>query len=90
MRIISNRPAVLIALAALTLAASGSVSAQQDNAPDPTIVVNAPVLTKGPEIKGVITARNGERIKVTTADGDRKSTRLNSSHHRLSRMPSSA
>ena len=69
MRIISNRPAVLIALAALTLAASGSVSAQQDNAPDPTIVVNAPVLTKGPEIKGVITARNDNKIKVTAADG---------------------
>ena len=69
MRIISNRPAVLIALAALTLAASGGVSAQQDNTPDPTIVVNAPVLTKGPEIKGVITARNDNKIKVTAADG---------------------
>ena len=35
-------------------------------------------------------ARHGERILSLQQPGDRKSTRLNSSHERLSRMPSSA
>ena len=35
-------------------------------------------------------ARRGERKIGTTSRGDRKSTRLNSSHSRASRMPSSA
>ena len=34
--------------------------------------------------------RDMARVPVTLPDGDRKSTRLNSSHPRLSRMPSSA
>ena len=33
---------------------------------------------------------NRERIQIFTTAGDRKSTRLNSSHSRASRMPSSA
>ena len=66
MRNIPKRPGALILLATCVLSAAGSVSAQQ-NAPDANIVVTA--MTKGPEIKGVITARNGDKIKVTTADG---------------------
>jgi outer membrane protein OmpA-like peptidoglycan-associated protein len=66
----------------VTISASGSLYAQQQTAPDPNIVVNgtpapeapsapaaAPVMTAGPEIKGVITARNGDKMKVTAADG---------------------
>ena len=33
---------------------------------------------------------DGVLLKIVVADGDRKSTRLNSSHRSLSRMPSSA
>ena len=65
----------LLAMLAVPLA---SASAQQQDPRDPNIVVNgerpveaAPVTTgPGPEIKGVISARNGNRIKVTGADGN--------------------
>lgn len=61
-----------VLLAVLSAAASAPVWAQ--TAPDPSIIVNGermaePVLTTGPEIKGVITARNAEKLKVTQADG---------------------
>lgn len=63
-----------ILLAMASLPAWGSVSAQQQD-PNTGIIVNAqpapeaPVTTKGPEIKGIISARNGDKMKVTTADG---------------------
>ena len=69
MRVISKRPAALLLSALLVVPASGSLSAQQPAYPDPNIVVTAPVMVAGPEVKGVITARNGERMKVTSADG---------------------
>jgi len=59
----------------LTVPASGSVSAQQQDSSDPSIIVNGEPLpdttamTTGPEIKGVITARSGDKMKVTAADG---------------------
>lgn len=60
-------------LAMAALPAWSGISAQpQAIAPDPNIVVNgtqAPTMTEGPEIKGVITARSGDKMKVTTADG---------------------
>ena len=61
-----------LTLAALGAAAGAPLGAQI--APDPSIIVNgermaAPVLTPGPEIKGVITARNAEKLKVMQADG---------------------
>jgi OmpA-OmpF porin, OOP family len=36
---------------------------------DPAAVVPGAPLPKGPEIKGIISARSGERLQVTTADG---------------------
>jgi OOP family OmpA-OmpF porin len=68
MRIISRKPGVRFLLVALTVSASGTVFAQQQEAPDTSIVVNG-VKSAGPEIKGVITARNNDKVKVTTADG---------------------
>ena len=59
---------MLLTLAVLALPVSGSVYAQQA-AVDPNIVVTAATTTPGPEIKGVITARNGSKMKVTAADG---------------------
>jgi len=50
------------------MSASGVAFAQQEPAPDSSITVNG-VKTPGPEIKGVIAARNGDRMKVVTADG---------------------
>ena len=62
-------------LAALAVPVPGSLSAQQPGSTDPNIVVTGERLpdpsqmTAGPEIKGVITARNTDKIKVTLADG---------------------
>jgi OOP family OmpA-OmpF porin len=72
MRVISNRSGVRFLAAMLAVSASSSAFAQQQSAPDSNIVVNGPApseMVAGPEIKGVITARNGDRIKVATADG---------------------
>jgi outer membrane protein OmpA-like peptidoglycan-associated protein len=61
-------------LAALALAAPAVVTAQQA-AYDPTITVTGEAipaldtLPAGPELKGVLTARSGDQIKVTAADG---------------------
>lgn len=74
MRVISRNQGALLALAMLSVAASGGASAQQVPG-DPTIVVTGEPLpdpsqmTKGPDIKGVITARTGDKIKVTAPDG---------------------
>jgi outer membrane protein OmpA-like peptidoglycan-associated protein len=75
MRVKSSRPEGLFLMAMLMVSASGSAFGQELEPRDPNIVVNgerpvpAPALVAGPEIKGVIFARNGNRIKVTGADG---------------------
>ena len=76
MRIISQRPGVRFLLFTLAVPASSSLFAQPQQ--EPNIVVNgahepaAPAgapMAAGPEVKGVITARNGDKMKVTAADG---------------------
>jgi hypothetical protein len=73
--VISRKPGVLFGLAMLAVTTPGSASAQQQGPADPSITVNGEPLpdmsamTAGPEIKGVITARSGERMQVTAADG---------------------
>jgi outer membrane protein OmpA-like peptidoglycan-associated protein len=79
MPVVSQSSGVLILLVALAVPAASSLSAQQQMSPAPspapTIVVTgerAPdpsTMTAGPDIKGVISARHGDRIKVTSADG---------------------
>jgi len=73
MRIISNRPGICLALAIAAMPLSGSLSAQEAQEPqapgNSNIVVNATTMVPGPEIKGVITARNAEKLKVKAADG---------------------
>jgi len=74
MHVISKRVGVRFLLATLAMSASGSLSAQQQTPSSAGIIVDgvpaeAPVMTAGPEIKGVISARNGDQVKVTTADG---------------------
>jgi outer membrane protein OmpA-like peptidoglycan-associated protein len=79
MTVVSKRSGLLFVLATLVLPASGSawgsMAAQQDTAPASTIVVTGErsldpsTMTAGPDIKGVITGRSGDKIKVTTADG---------------------
>ncbi|MBK7161335.1 OmpA family protein [Sphingorhabdus pulchriflava] len=75
MRVVFQKTGRLVLVSALAISASASLSAQQD-ATEPNIVVNGtPIpdpatMPKGPEIKGIISARNDDRIKITTADGN--------------------
>ncbi len=74
MRVIPKRPRALCLIAAIAIPAAG-LSAQPQDAPTSNIVVSGEALpdmsamTAGPEIKGVITARSADRIRVTAADG---------------------
>jgi OmpA-OmpF porin, OOP family len=70
-------------LATVAILAAGSVSAQQDGQSadrdiivtgaqaDPNAAMAAGNLPKGPEIKGIISARKGNRIQVMADDGTR-------------------
>lgn len=82
MRVISKRPGVRFLVALLAASASSSAFAQQQEPSQQesqqqtpagsNIVVygeSAPALTAGPEVKGVIVARNDDKMKVKTADG---------------------
>ena len=76
MHVIFKRRGVSVFLATLVMPVSSSLSAQQQvPPPDPNIVVNgalplqAPAMAVGPEIKGVITARHGDKLRITATDG---------------------
>jgi OmpA-OmpF porin, OOP family len=75
MRMFSKRTASPVLLAILTLSVSSNISAQDQDATDPTITVTGEsmpdpaTLAAGPEIKGNITARSGDQIQITSADG---------------------
>ena len=79
MRLDATRSGILTVLAAVAMAAPVNASAQQDPPqqempPKPQITVygtpDAPApTTPGPEIKGIIAARNAEKIKVVAPDG---------------------
>ena len=77
MSVMSKSPGVLFALAALTVPVSGSLAAPPQDAAEGdvlTTVYNADApgtaaMTKGPEIEGIISARSGDRMQVTAADG---------------------
>lgn len=74
MAVTSHRHAGMILLAAAAASISVGASAQPQSS-DPNIIVEGEVLpdtaamTKGPEVKGIITARKGDKMKVTAADG---------------------
>lgn len=102
MKIVSKTSTVGVLLVALAMAAPGGVFAQQDKPENDNIVVNGqqPDLTatvpasapvKGPEVKGIISSRSGDRIQVTADDGTKtivafnESTRIKSSRGIFSR-----
>lgn len=64
---ISTRTGVATLILAMTMPVAGVAYAQENN--DPNIVVTAAPMVKGPEIKGIITARNDEKLKIVAADG---------------------
>ncbi len=73
MNLVSVKPGTLILGALLAAALPAGLSARQPI--DPTIVVTGEIppafagLPAGPELKGVITARNADKLKVTAPDG---------------------
>lgn len=73
-----RNPKHILLLAALAAPATIGLTAQaQEQEPaDSGMTVTAPgipdisQMTKGPEVEGIISARNGDQIQVTTADGN--------------------
>jgi len=77
---IRSKPGVRFLIAALAVSASGSVYAQQQSTPSSDIVVQGELpgpMIAGPEVKGVITARKGDKLKVATADGTKMTIAVN-------------
>ena len=66
MNVASKRLGIFILLAA---SSAGSLYAQQQEPAQPPITVTGAAMPAGPEVKGIISARNDEKIKVTAADG---------------------
>jgi OmpA-OmpF porin, OOP family len=74
-------PKISVLIAALALSVPASVLAmQQSSNPDPIIVsgqqqpevdtaMSASSMAKGPEVKGIISARSGDKLQVTAEDG---------------------
>ncbi len=75
MRVVSQRLRALALITALVAPASASLAAKQQDNPDANIVVNGAQPTPpaptaaGPEVKGIISARHADKIKVTGTDG---------------------
>jgi OmpA-OmpF porin, OOP family len=77
MSVISQSPKLLLLLAMLTGTASVSLAAQEQELPDADIsaTVSVPAasegtgMAEGPEVKGIISARSGDKVQVTNADG---------------------
>lgn len=79
MRVVSKSPRILFALAALAIPASGLSAQQLDqygNEVLTTVYGDAmPALadmTAGPKIEGIISARSGDQLQVTTNEGTRQ------------------
>ncbi|WP_150293991.1 OmpA family protein [Sphingobium estronivorans] len=81
MSVISKSPKFLLSVALLAGASSGSLSAQtQDAAPPADVAATAYMpaeQTEGPEIKGIISARSGDRMQVTADDGSKSVITIN-------------
>ncbi len=71
MGVISKRTRNLFLLAALTLPASGTVFAQQQQDSTNNDINVYGSKTEGPEIKGFISARTDDKVQITGADGSR-------------------
>ncbi len=81
MRRISNTSGLLVLPAIFAMTASANSAVQQQEPPEPanpnivvtgTMIPDPATLPKGPEIKGLILAKNDERIKIAMPDGSSK------------------
>ncbi|MEE4450376.1 OmpA family protein [Novosphingobium resinovorum] len=71
MSVISKSPHIVLVAALLGGAASVSVSAQSQDQGDLNVQVTdtSPQMVKGPQVKGIISARSGDRMQVTSENG---------------------
>ncbi|MBH0114928.1 OmpA family protein [Novosphingobium sp. YJ-S2-02] len=77
MKVISSKPGALLLAGLLAVPAASSVSAQQQELPaadvSATVYGERPVdeseLAKGPDVEGIISARDGNRIQITDESG---------------------
>jgi OOP family OmpA-OmpF porin len=71
MQRVSQRPGAFLLLTALALPVSSQLSAQTNEVPPAAsnIVVSGIRMPAGPDVKGIIAARNEDKIKVVAADG---------------------
>ena len=73
MSVISKSSKVLFTIALLTGAASAGFAQQSQTPPDADLTASysapAPAMTAGPQLDGIISARHGDRVQVTSADG---------------------
>ena len=73
MSVISRSPKFFLLLALLSGASSGSLAAQTQDPPaadvSATAYLSPAKATEGPEIKGIISARSGDKMQVTADDG---------------------
>lgn len=81
MSVMSKSPKHLLMLALLYGVSSGSVVAQTQEPPaaDVSASVTMPAVetTEGPDIKGIISARSGDRMQVTADDGSKSVITIN-------------
>ncbi|PNU02910.1 OmpA family protein [Novosphingobium guangzhouense] len=79
MSVISKTPRILLMAALLGGVASVSVSAQDAGESDLSVQVTdtSPEMVKGPDVKGIISARSGDRMQVTAEDGTRTVVTIN-------------
>ena len=87
MSVVSKSPKYLLMLAMLSGASAGSVSAQTQEgatapAPAPadvsaTAYLSPAKMAEGPEIKGMISARSGDKMQVTASDGSKSVITIN-------------
>ena len=83
MRSMSAKAGIPFVLAIAALPVASALHAQPETIGRPDITVNGPAqpdpaqLTAGPEVKGIISARRGDQIQVSTADGNRTMIALN-------------
>lgn len=81
MNVMSRSSKHLLMLALLYGASSGSLAAQTQEPPaaDVSASVTMPAVetTEGPEIKGIISARSGDRMQVTADDGSKSVITIN-------------
>lgn len=82
MRSISKQARFSLLLALLAGASSGGAIAQMQEPPEADVATtvytpDSSEMTEGPEVKGIISARSGDKMQVTAADGSKSVITIN-------------